>query len=100
MIKDTITYKNQTILTLYHKDFPDEQLTVKCRIKEHIKKNLIIFTEEYVPDAEWDNLTGYAWEEQGLLIPKEKYNPYYERACANMTHRIYQGLPKIEEKIS
>ena len=26
MIKDTITYKNQTILTLYHKDFPDEQL--------------------------------------------------------------------------
>ena len=95
MIKDTITYKNQTILTLYHKDFPDEQLTVKRRIKEYIKKHLIIFTEEYVPDEEWDNLTGYAWEEQGLLIPKEKYNPYYERACANMTHRIYPDKPSV-----
>ena len=28
-IKDTITYKNQTILTLYHKDFPDEQLSIR-----------------------------------------------------------------------
>lgn len=95
MIKDTITYKNQTILTLYHKDFPDEQLTVKRRIKEHIRKNLIIFKEEYVSDEEWDNLTGYAWEEQGLLIPKEKYNPYYERACANMIHRIYPDKPSV-----
>lgn len=93
MIKDAITYKNQTILTLYHKGFPNEELAVRRRIKEHIKKNLIIFTEEYVPDEEWNELTGYAWEESGLLVPKEKYNPYYERACANMNHRIYPNKP-------
>lgn len=93
MIKDTITYKNQTILTLYHKNFPDEALMVKRLIKQHIRKNLIIFKEEYVSDEEWDNLTGYAWEECGLLVPKERYNPYYERACADMIHRIYPGKP-------
>lgn len=93
MIKDTITYKNQTILTLYHKNFPDEALTAKHRVKAHIRKNLIIFKEEYVSDEEWDNLTGYAWEECGLLVPKERYNPYYERACADMIHRIYPGKP-------
>lgn len=93
MIKDTITYKNQTILTLYHKNFPAEALTAKHRVKAHIRKNLIIFKEEYVSDEEWDNLTGYAWEECGLLVPKERYNPYYERACADMIHRIYPGKP-------
>lgn len=89
MIKNTITYKNKIILTLYHQDFPNENLTLKRSKKEHIKKNWIIFTEEYVPDDEWNKLTGYAWEEKALLIPKEKYNPYYEKACANMIHRIY-----------
>lgn len=95
MIKNTITYKNKIILTLYHQDFPNENLTLKRSKKEHIKKNWIIFTEEYVPDDEWNKLTGYAWEERALLIPKEKYNPYYEKACANMIHRIYPNKPSV-----
>lgn len=95
MIKNTIIYKNKIILTLYHKDFPNEELTLKRSKKEHIKKNLIIFTEEYVPDDEWNTLTGYAWEESALLTPKEKYNPYSEKACANMIHRIYSDKPLV-----
>lgn len=95
MIKDTITYKNKIILTLYHQGFPNEEFTLKRLKKEHIKKNWIIFREEYVPDDEWNNLTGYAWEESALLSPKGKYNPYFEKACANMIHRIYLNKPSV-----
>lgn len=90
MIKNTITYKNKAILTLYHQGFPDDHLTLKRFRKEHIGKNLIVFLEEYAPEDEWNNLSGYTWEECGLLAPHEKYNPYYEEACANMIHRIYR----------
>lgn len=95
MIKNTITYKNKTILTLYHQHFPNEILTLKRSKKEHIKKNWIIFTEEYVTDDEWNKLNGYAWEETALLIPGEKYNPYSHQVCANMIHRIYLQKPSV-----
>ena len=95
MIKNTITYKNKVILTLYHLGFPNDNLTLKRYIKKHIKKNLITFTEEYVPDDDWNTLTGYAWEESALLSPKEKYNPYSDKACANMVHRIYPDKPTV-----
>jgi hypothetical protein len=62
MIKDTITYKNKTILTVYHQGFPQEPLRSKRSYTTHIEKNLLIFSEEAVSDDEWDNLTGYAWE--------------------------------------
>ena len=95
MIKNTITYKNKIILTLYHQGFPNENLTLKRYRKDLIRKNRIIFTEEYVPDDEWNNLAGYAWEESALLTPKEKYNPYSDKACANMVHRIYPNKPSV-----
>lgn len=95
MIKNTITYKNKNILTLYHQGFPNENLTLKHSRKDLIRKNRIIFTEEYVSDDEWNNLTGYAWEESALLTPKEKYNPYSNKACANMVHRIYPNKPSV-----
>lgn len=95
MIKNTITYKSKIILTVYHQGFSNENLTLKRSRKDHIRKNWIIFTEEYVPDDEWNNLTGYAWEESALLTPKEKYNPYSSKACANMIHRIYPNKPSV-----
>jgi hypothetical protein len=95
MIKDTITYKNKTILTVYHQGFPQEHLIAKRSHTEHIEKNLLIFSEEAVADDEWDNLTGYAWEETGLVMPHEKYNPYHKGACAHMVHRIYPSKPSV-----
>ena len=95
MIKDTITYKNTVILTIYHQNFPQDCLTGKRVLREHISKNVIQFSEEYVPDEEWDNLTGCAWEEHALVPPKENYNPYHTKACAHMTHRIYPTKPSV-----
>lgn len=95
MIKNIIRYKNKVILTLYHQGFPQDDLTLKRFREEHIGKNRIIFSEEYVPDDEWNNLIGYAWEESALITPKEKYNPYYEKACANMIHRIFPDKPAV-----
>lgn len=95
MIKNIIRYKNKVILTLYHQGFPQDDLTLKRFRVEHIRKNRIIFSEEYVPDYEWNNLIGYAWEESALITPKEKYNPYYEKACVNMIHRIFPDKPAV-----
>lgn len=95
MIKNIITYRNKIILTIYHQGFADDKVTVKRTITEHIRKNRIVFTEEYVADDEWNNMTGYAWEENALLSPKEKYNPYNDEACANMIHRIYPDKPAV-----
>ena len=93
MIKDTIIYKNQTILTIYHEGFEDEKSTIKRNISQHVGKCVLRFKEEYVPDTEWDALNGFAWEEKALVSPKEKYNPYSERCCARMLHRIYRNKP-------
>lgn len=72
MIKNTITYKNKIILTLYHQDFPNENLTLKRSKKEHIKKNWIIFTEEYVPDDEWEQTNGLCMGRKSLAHTKGK----------------------------
>lgn len=95
MIKNTITYKNKIILTLYHQGFPDEEFTLKRSRKDLIRQNRILFMEEYVPDEEWNALSDYTWEESALLTPKEKYNPYSGKACAHMTHRVYPNKPSV-----
>ena len=54
MIKDTIIYKNKVILTVCHQGFSEENSTLKRSRREHIGRSLIIFTEECVPEDEWD----------------------------------------------
>lgn len=93
MIRNTVSYKNKIILTVYHQGFPNERNTVKRCCKEAVGKNILCFTEKYVPDEEWDELTGYAWEESALITSEEKYNPYSGAACANMIHRIFLEKP-------
>ena len=95
MIKNTITYKNQVILTVYHKGFPEEHLAKKRIRKERIGRNVLRFCEEAVSEEEWNQNSGYAWEEKSLLTPKEPYNPYYEKACARMIHRIFLEKPSV-----
>ena len=95
MIKNVITYKNKPILTIYHRGFSKDCTTIKRHIKEYMGRNLLCFYEEYVADDEWNNLTGYVWEEKALITPKEKHNPYCQKACANMIHRIYPDKPSV-----
>ena len=95
MIKDTIIYKNKVILTVCHQGFSEENSTLKRSRREHIGRSLIIFTEECVPEDEWDHLAEYAWEEKALVPPNEKYNPYRERACANMVQRVCLNKPSV-----
>lgn len=95
MIKDTITYKKNSFLTIYHQGFSNDSLTQKRVRQKRIGRFQICFTEEYAPEWEWNQMTGYAWEESALLMPKEKHNPYHEAACANMVHRIYLDKPEV-----
>lgn len=95
MIKNMITYKNKPIITIYHKGFSKDDTTIKRHMKEYIGRNLLCFHEEYVTDDEWNNLTGYVWEEKALITPKEKHNPYCQKACADMIHRIYPDKPSV-----
>lgn len=98
MIQDTIIYKNKTILTLYHKNFPQDFLTPHRTHSQHIGKHVIRFSEQYVPEETWDHITDYAWEDHMLLTPKERYNPYGDKACANMTHRVCLDKPSVIRK--
>ncbi len=95
MIKDTITYKNKRILTIYHKGFPEDELACVRSRKEHIGRNLICFSEESVPEEEWEQMDGYRWEEHALLTPKVSYTPYHDHSCADMVHRIYPEKPQV-----
>lgn len=95
MIKNIITYKNKVILTIYHQGFLNENLTIKRCRKEYVGKSVLCFREEYVQDTEWDDLTGYAWEESALITSNEKYNPYSGNACANMIHRVCLEKPTV-----
>lgn len=95
MIRDTISYKNKTILTIYHNHFPDDLNTSHHSRSEHIGRYIIRFSEEYVPDEVWKQCTDYAWEEHMLLTPQTLYNPYGSAACADMIHHICLKKPSV-----
>lgn len=95
MIKDVIRYKNNIILTIYHRGFDCENSMRKRIIKEKIGRNLIVFTEEIARNDEWDLHTEYDMYERSLVLPDEKINPYKDSACGFMEHKIYIKKPNV-----
>lgn len=93
MIRDTIKYAGETILTIYHKGF-DRELSNRNIIKiEKIGRYNLMFSEIHIDDNdEIDFTIGNKME--GLLGPGHAINPYGDRACANMIRYTNMNKPK------
>jgi len=69
MVRDTISYAGEVILTLYHKGFDSELSQRRIKRTEKIGKYNIIFEEEIVEDDIIDKLADWDGKIEGLLNP-------------------------------
>lgn len=93
MVRDTITYGGQTLLTVYHLGFDQAVGTRRIRIAEKLGAYRLAFEECLVPTEETDRIGGWARQETGLLQPGTAENPYGDAACAMMRHYLYASKP-------
>lgn len=93
LIKDTIKYRNQDILTIYHRGFAQAEAGRRVERKEKSGKYNLIFREESVEESEIMQLSGWSWKEEGVLPAHEKINPYSDRASARMEHYVFFKKP-------
>lgn len=91
MICDKIVFDNETIITVYHKGFSDEEHTKPRMISETIQDKQITFMEHYEP---FDNhFNNQVCSEEGLLDTKSKYNVYKGASICAKYKRFAGGLP-------
>ena len=93
MIKNTVAYAGQTLLTVYHKGFDEQIGDRKLKRTEKLGKYNLSFYEEVVSDNEIDNISDWSWKLEGLLDPKEIKNPYSNGTCAYMEHYVFLNKP-------
>lgn len=94
MVRDTISYAGDVILTIYHKGFDSEIGHRKIKRVEKVGRYNIIFEEKVVKDDIIDSLADWDGKIEGLLNTLDNRNPYGERACAYMAHYFYLDKPK------
>ena len=94
LVRDTISYAGETILTIYHKGFDEEINQRKIKRTEKVGRYNLIFQEEVVEDSVIDCLNDWDEKVEGLLEATDKRNPYWERACAYMTQYSYFNKPE------
>ncbi|MBR1398172.1 MAG: hypothetical protein IJ563_11670 [Selenomonadaceae bacterium] len=95
MIKETITYGRQNILTVYHRGFDEETKKRRLKINEKIGRYRIIFEETYIPDENFKIPDDYVWKNEFLLKPDDTINPYHGgTCCAKMLEYFYAQKPK------
>lgn len=95
MIKETITYGSQNMLTIYHHGFDEECNNRRLKINEKIGRYRIIFEETYIPDKNFKIPDDYIRKNEFLLKPDDPINPYNGGTyCAKMIEYFYAQKPK------
>lgn len=94
MVRDTISYAGEVILTIYHKGFDNELNQRKIRKSEKIGRYNIVFEEEIVQDNIVDEIVDWDKKIEGFLNTIDIMNPYREKACAFMRQYCYFNKSK------
>lgn len=94
MVKDTIYYAGEAILTIYHKGFDKEIGNRRIKKTEKIGRYNIIFEEKVVEENVLDSLADWDLKIEGLLGTKDIRNPYGDGVCAYMVRYLNLDKPK------
>lgn len=92
MIRDTVKYAGETILTIYHKGFDKELSNRNIIKKEKIGRYNLVFSEMSIQNNDEIDFTTNR-KTEGLLGPGHSINPYGDSACANMIRYINMKKP-------
>lgn len=93
MICDRVTFRGQTLLTIYHQGIDNNALKRYVNRTQKIGRYNLIFIETYVEDKEIENIKDWIYKEEGLLEPGSSKNPYGNAVCAYMYHYGYANKP-------
>ncbi|MDR3594240.1 hypothetical protein [Clostridium sp.] len=94
MIKDTVSYKGETIITTYHRGFDLELYTRKFIKIEKLGHFNLKFEEIFVEEEDIKNIENWHWKIEGVLDTNNSMNPYKESACARMEQFVSLAKPK------
>lgn len=94
MVKNTISYKGENIITIYHKGFDTDLGKRNLRKIEKIGFFNVKFEEKVVDETEIEKIKEWDWKVEGLLELGDKLNPYGESACAYMEQFVRLKKPK------
>ncbi|MDQ0495771.1 MULTISPECIES: hypothetical protein [Paenibacillus] len=94
MLKNTISYAGENILTVYHKGFDEDVKNRHLKTKEKLGRFQLIFEEKVVPDEEVENISYNGWKMEGLLSQGAVLNPYRKGACAFVEQFISLDKPR------
>ncbi|MFM9279244.1 hypothetical protein [Paenibacillus jiagnxiensis] len=94
MIKNTVSYAGENILTVYHKGFDEDVNDRHLKTTEKLGRFKLTFEEKVVPDDEVEKISYNGWKLKGLLGKQAVLNPYNEGACAFVEQFVSIDKPR------